>query len=408
MIHARRSILAAATGLLLALAPVAARAQRPAAPYAPARPRLAATADTNSALTYYTHGVRQMERDPRAAAAAFYWAARLRPGWAAAIQGEYVSRLRLIEDRRQAVAYVFGSRRALRVPAIASIDSLGELARTIDPFSSVLFGDLMARFAYGYDGGHEWRSYNDQISGIYQVARGQHDMALRSFGLALQLTRHKADLHVAIAQVYYQQGKMDAVRESLQRARAAYEAADTSGDRLVLFYRPKAQLEYSLGIVDLALHDTTAARQAFGRALQEDLAFYSAHVRLSALAQAAGDSASAISEMDLAVQIRPDQPALRMRYGMLLADAQRYDEALREFRKANELNPDYAEPYFVIARMYDGSDMYDEALEQYRGFAARAARDHPQLEPVRARMEQIQALLAERAAAANAPTPPTP
>ncbi|HET6765573.1 MAG TPA: tetratricopeptide repeat protein [Longimicrobiaceae bacterium] len=358
-------------------------------------------------MAYYTHGASLIERDPSRAAASFYWASRLRPGWAAAMQGEYVARLRAFPNRRQAIEYRYGSRAALRVPAISAMDSVGRLARAVDPFSSLLFGDLL--IVGRPEGiGADWRSIGDQLSGIASAADGDYERALVWFGHALNLARYKADLHVAIAQVYYEQGRMELARASFESARAATEAQDTAAERLVVLYRPKAHIEYSLGIVNLALHDTTAAREAFGRALQEDLAFYSAHVRLSALALAAGDSASAISEMDLAVQIRPDQPALHMRYGMILADAQRYDEALREFRKANELNPDYAEPYFVIARMYDGSDMYAEALEQYHAFAAHASRDHPQLEPVRARMAQIQALLAERAAAAAAPTPPTP
>jgi tetratricopeptide (TPR) repeat protein len=43
----------------------------------PKRPRLAADADTNSSLAYYTAGVTALSRDPEKAAAAFYWATRL-------------------------------------------------------------------------------------------------------------------------------------------------------------------------------------------------------------------------------------------------------------------------------------------------------------------------------------------
>lgn len=54
-------------------------AQRLGAP-AP-RPRLEAGADTNDANAYYQYGLQTFDRDAASASAAFYWAARLNPGW---------------------------------------------------------------------------------------------------------------------------------------------------------------------------------------------------------------------------------------------------------------------------------------------------------------------------------------
>src|SRR5712692_402598 len=77
--------------LAAAFAPVLitpARWQQP-----PRRPRLAAEADTNDAVSYYQLGVERLERNPDAAAAAFYWAARLDPLSAQAWYGQYVAQL---------------------------------------------------------------------------------------------------------------------------------------------------------------------------------------------------------------------------------------------------------------------------------------------------------------------------
>ena len=48
------------------------------------RPKGAA-ADTNDAQAYFDYGVSVFEQDPKASAAAFYWAARINPGYADAL-----------------------------------------------------------------------------------------------------------------------------------------------------------------------------------------------------------------------------------------------------------------------------------------------------------------------------------
>ncbi|HYD51896.1 MAG TPA: hypothetical protein VEA99_04690, partial [Gemmatimonadaceae bacterium] len=51
----------------------------PAQSRVPLRPRLVAGADTNDAASYYAAGITLIERDPKTAADAFYWATRLEP-----------------------------------------------------------------------------------------------------------------------------------------------------------------------------------------------------------------------------------------------------------------------------------------------------------------------------------------
>jgi len=62
----------------------------------------------------------------------------------------------------------------------------------------------------------------------------------------------------------------------------------------------------------LEQHDRVSeAREAYGRALQEDIAFYPAHVRLGLLALNAKDTSTAISELDLAAQVAGTEPYVR-------------------------------------------------------------------------------------------------
>jgi Tfp pilus assembly protein PilF len=144
---------------------------------------------------------------------------------------------------------------------------------------------------------------------------------------------------------------------------------------LVFVYQSKALMEHSLGAVYEKMGNAAAAQEAYGRALQEDLSFAPAHRALSALAMARGDTATAVSELALAVELSPDDAALRVKYGLMLVRTRQAQEAVGEFKRAAELEPYYAEPHLMLARLYDSSGMAQEALDGYRAYVARAARD---------------------------------
>jgi Tfp pilus assembly protein PilF len=118
------------------------------------------------------------------------------------------------------------------------------------------------------------------------------------------------------------------------------------------------------------LGNAAAAKEAFGRALQEDLSYFPAHVQLGYLALEAKDTATALSEMDLAVQIRGDDPTLRYVYGYSLAVSGKYRDAEVQLRKAIELDPVFAAPYNQLGAALDGEGKGGDALTQYRSFLA--------------------------------------
>ena len=55
------------------------------------RPKLQAGADTNDASSYFQHATRVLAEKPAEASQAFYWAARLDPGSAEALDGRRAS-----------------------------------------------------------------------------------------------------------------------------------------------------------------------------------------------------------------------------------------------------------------------------------------------------------------------------
>ncbi len=192
--------------------------------------------------------------------------------------------------------------------------------------------------------------------------------------------------------MHYLSGDAAKAIEHLTAALEERRKRENDSRENIFVYDSKALLEHSLATAHGKAGDVAAAREAYGRALQEDLAFAPAHAALAQLALAAGDTASALSEMALAVELAPSDAALRYDYGVLLArSGARAAEAAAELKRAAELEPYYAAPHFILGVMHDGSDLRDEALEHYRAFLERAARDDPQRARAAGRLAELEA-----------------
>lgn len=419
-----RQILAVLLLGAAAAAPLAAQSARARA--VPARPALAA-ADSNDAAAFYSHGLAMLHRQPAEAADAFYWAARLRPEWADA---HYAQRIAiLLSDKNRLVDYMEGSRRVVRSPEMVYADSLIDRALLLDPYlyrkyDKQLLTDYFqasAERSIRREGGQpdaaaiaHWiqgwiisapawmRAWSAYSEGRFPEAVEHYARAVR------QARRDKWSVRADRARTLYLMGADSAALADMSLAVSEYREDDD--DDVVFLYESKAQLEHSIGLIHERMRNPAAAREAYGRALQEDLSYHPSHVRLSVLALADGDTATALAEMDLAVQIRATDPALRNAYGLTLASARKYMEAVEQFRKATELDPVYAQPYLYLGRIHDGSGMAESAVEFYEAFLARAAQRDPALAVTTQRLallrEQLRAEAAGTApAAAPAATP---
>src|SRR6185295_20028655 len=89
---------------------------------------------------------------------------------------------------------------------------------------------------------------------------------------------------------------------------AVKEMRDRDTTRMRSWYRSKELFEHATGMIHEMRGNVDSAKAAYGRALQEHLSYYPAHMRLGTLALLSGDTATAVSELDLAVQVAPDEP----------------------------------------------------------------------------------------------------
>jgi tetratricopeptide (TPR) repeat protein len=391
-------LLAPILALALALAPPL-HAQRGGD--VPRRPRLPAAADTNDARAYYRFGQENLERRPDDAAAAFYWASQIDPGWADPLYGRHVALL--MSNPRRLILYQAGDRRTRLSPEALRIDSLYFRALRLDPFVQRPFERELVRMwvmtaLTGSNPNADMSLaafYTETIlqdlppllRGRVLAGEGRLPQALRAYDEALREGRSRRS--ETRRHIRHERGRMFALAGNDSAALAELQLAIDAGveeerDELVRFYDSKAMLEYSRGRILERAGDPAAAREAYARALVEDLAYHPAHMRMAALALVAGDSATAVQELALAVDAGADDAVARLAYAVILATQRRLDEAEAQLLAAIEVAPHYAEPWYVLGLVRDwrGSD---QGVEAYRGFLHRARRDDPR----RAQVEQV-------------------
>jgi tetratricopeptide (TPR) repeat protein len=351
----------------------------------PARPPLAVGADTNDPADYYREGLRLMQRQPAKAIAAFYWAARLNPLDADALYGHRMALI--MEEPRRMVRYWMGDRAVAQSREIRQADSLYLRALELQPLiyprlDALLFRSILDQIAKDAAGTHGERgaiAYDIEVylSSAPPALRawrayinGEFATAPELYAQAVRAARQKDALRVQRARTFVQLNRPDSAVAEL--ARALEEVRGQDRKEMVYVYQSKAILEHTIGAVHLGTGRVDLAREAFARALQEDLSFAPAHVQLAAIALHQQDTLSAVSAMELALQARPDDAGLRYQAAFLLHAVGRYADAEQHAAKSIELNPYFALPRFLLAEAQDRQDKRAEALASYQAFLSRA------------------------------------
>ena len=387
-----RSIIVIALAALAAAAPL--DAQRRGEP--PRRPALDAAADTNDARAYMRLGAQTLTQRPRDAADAFYWAYQLDPSSADALYGRWTALLMSVPPRL--VDYWHGQRRVVRSREVQAIDSLYFRALTMNPFLYRQYEQPMFRLYLRTWARQELDKERGGMSvsesainqfindlmhrgGPYLRAReayseGRFAEALRLLDQAYSEARRggRSWLRSERGRLLAHTGNNPGALADLNQALEDLRREDQRD--LVFFYESKAMMEHGIAMLHERMGNRDAAREGYGRALTEDLAFYPAHVRLAMLALAAGDTTTAVAEMDLASQAAGDDAAVYYTYGAMLAQLGRLDDAVPQLARASQAAPFYADPYFALGVVRDGQGDTGAALEAYRKFLERASRGH--------------------------------
>ena len=369
------------------------------------RPKLRDVTDTNDANAYFMRGISTFYNNPDEAAASFYWAARINPAWGEAL---YARRAALMmKDGRLRDQIYNGYRKAS--PEMQRLDSMQFRALMLNPFLFRRFDRDMVVWAIRENvmrrarmsgGGEEpnrievdqWienalRNGGPEMRGWMAYGASDFARALEYYDAALGRTRDKAFIHMERARIFGMRGQVDSAVAEFRRAVEEQQQKDEK--KLVVLYDSKAVAEYSVGVLLEGAGDAIAAREAYGRALQEDLSYYPAHMHLGLLALGQGDTATAMSEMALAAQIAPDEPHVHYVNGYVLAVTKQYADAEKALRKSVELEPYYALPYLRLGQVYEHLEKAKEAHDAYKAFLEHAAITDPQRQLATERLAEV-------------------
>jgi tetratricopeptide (TPR) repeat protein len=348
-------------------------------PREPKRPKMDAGRDTNSAGAYYYWGLSQLERNPRAAEDAFYWASRLEPTWADPLYAQRVAFH--MSDLGRFWKYLVGTKYVLKSADIKRADSLHFRAMLRDPFffrrhDKVLIDRMIEELTGEYGG---FISGDPEMRAWFAYSQTRFPEAVELYAKAITKKPKDYELHAERARAFFHMGRFDSTVAEMTLALEGYRKEDE--EDLVVLYESKAMYEFSIANAFIQADKLHEAREALGRALAEDLSFYVAHQRLAALSLIAGDTATAVSEYELAVQLNADDAPLRTEYGTVLVRLGKDAEAEPHLLRAIELEPWYARSYAILASAYEGLGKHAEAVAQYTKFMERAPRND-QLRPV--------------------------
>jgi tetratricopeptide (TPR) repeat protein len=375
----------------------------------PKRPRLGNAADTNDARAYYQRGMDVLDRNPGEAEAAFYWASRLEPGWAEALYARRIAGF--IADENLLLRYWEGARGVYESRDVRKLDTLEYRAQMLNP---LYVRDLEDRFVSAYllatvnrairrNGGRpldltERQQVDYAVESFLQAEasdwmRGRVAASRREFRDALEFYRRALGerssprILVERARLFYLSGSADSALSQLREAVALIQKEETG--RLLPIYFSKEAFEHSIAVIHERKGDLSAAREAYGRALQENLGYYPAHVRLGQFALQNGDTGQAMNELELAAQVAPNEPTVHTMYGTLLAEIGYTDEAVTHLKRAAELEPYFAVPHYVLGRIAEALGQRDPAKQAYQAFLERASRQDGRRAEVAQRLAAI-------------------
>ena len=370
---------------LLVLSALCLTATAAAAQKVPKRPELFAGADTNSWFTYYQAGLSNLRRRPDLAADDFYWAERLNPGAPEPLYAGWVAYWKRRPDRFW--DYIAGKRYVVESKEVQHIDSMRLKALKRNP---MMYQGLWIELFE--DEGPLNMSLDPAMQGIIAYAHGNPMKAAERLGVAVK-SKDNRSYRYDRALALYQIAQYDTAANELQILLDDMKKREEK--KLVRMYESKQMYEYAIGILMLAKGDTTAAREALGKALTEDLSFAPAHVALAHLSAATGDTATAVQELSQAVELDSTDVVARYELGVALMMQNKTDEAKTHLRKAIALEPYFAQPYFPLAYILEFDENNKEAAEMYLAYAARATRSEEQ----RANLARTHAAELQKAAA---------
>ncbi|MBI3841067.1 MAG: tetratricopeptide repeat protein [Thaumarchaeota archaeon] len=126
-----------------------------------------------------------------------------------------------------------------------------------------------------------------------------------------------------------------------------------------------AEAQSSLGLVRFQYDwDWQGAEEAFRQAIRMNPSYAPAHHYFADLLKALGRFDEALSEIAKAQELDPLSLAISTGVGHVLYLSRQYDRAIEQYRRAVELDPDFMQTHLWFGRPYLQKGMYPEAISE--------------------------------------------
>jgi serine/threonine protein kinase/tetratricopeptide (TPR) repeat protein len=149
-------------------------------------------------------------------------------------------------------------------------------------------------------------------------------------------------------------------REAMPRARAAAQRALEIDDTLA---EAQTTLAHVRAFYDW---DWPSAEQEFKQAIRLDPNYPFAHHWYALYLAAMGRHAEAIAEEARAQEIDPLSLIISKNVGTILYYAGQLDQSIEQYRKALDLDPNFARTHIYLGLAYERQEQYEEAIAEYQ------------------------------------------
>jgi len=244
-------------------------------------------------------------------------------------------------------------------------------------------------------------SMNAMNQGVILAQQRQHVEAIEKLERAASIDPNNDQAYWNLAIVHMETRKYERARDDLQRAIAINPEA--------------AGYQEKLGTVLIELHDWNGAKQAFERAIQLDASLFKAYYKLGQVLEQLDDQQNALRRYTEAIQKGPRfleaysslgrlyadlgyldnsvqvlQSALQVALegtdeaatihhllGTVYQEQRKYDDAIREFRAALDIDPSMRDALFSLGWTYSLQNNKEEARRYLKKFVDVAGSDAP-------------------------------
>jgi TolB-like protein/DNA-binding winged helix-turn-helix (wHTH) protein len=206
-------------------------------------------------------------------------------------------------------------------------------------------------------------AYDLYLRGRYyseKITQPDIKKCVENFQLAIQKDPLFADAYAGLGDCYALDADFGGLNYSdpISRQRKAVARALELDDA-------QAEAHAQLGALEMEQDwNWASAATEFQRALELGPNLPATHDYYSDFLLSTGHTDAAIKEVQVAIGLDPLSTRYKTELGWVLLYARRYDEAIRQFRRITELDPNHINAHMGLERVYMVQGMYEPAIEE--------------------------------------------